>query len=188
MQIYFAFLLLLYIVNPAVADAELYKYTDKNGILSFTDDFNKIPEDQRSHVEKTQPPPPDSPSVTPSSHSGVLEWLDRPLSKYIIAFIALAIFMLFVQSQTEGFVLKMVLKILFVGFLGAAIYASLVASGVATNQKSISSSESLFDTVKSAMPDPRTVGKVKKEIEQIEAQQERENEKVQSLLDAGENH
>jgi len=36
---------------PGVSSAELYKYYDKNGNLSFTDDASMVPEDQRKTAE-----------------------------------------------------------------------------------------------------------------------------------------
>jgi hypothetical protein len=48
-----------------------------------------------------------------------------PLAKEAVAFVAISVLMLFVQGRTESFLLRMAIKLLFVGFLGAAIYATL---------------------------------------------------------------
>jgi len=36
------------------ADAQIYKYTDPNGVLRYTDDLTQVPEAQRPSVEKYQ--------------------------------------------------------------------------------------------------------------------------------------
>jgi hypothetical protein len=45
------FLCLIIIFFSTIASAEFYKYVDENGNTHFTDDFNKVPEDQRAGLK-----------------------------------------------------------------------------------------------------------------------------------------
>jgi hypothetical protein len=45
-----------------------------------------------------------------------------PITTVAVAFAALSLLMLYVQHRTESFLLRLAVKLLFVGFLGAAIY------------------------------------------------------------------
>jgi len=45
------FIPLVFMVFASAASAEFYKYYDKKGNVHFTDDYNKVPEDQRNNVE-----------------------------------------------------------------------------------------------------------------------------------------
>ena len=42
---------LVFLVSASAASAEFYKYYDEKGNVHFTDDFNKVPADQREKVE-----------------------------------------------------------------------------------------------------------------------------------------
>jgi hypothetical protein len=42
---------LVFLVTASAASAEFYKYYDEKGNVHFTDDFNKVPADQRQKVE-----------------------------------------------------------------------------------------------------------------------------------------
>ena len=42
---------LVFLVQAGAASAEFYKYYDEKGNVHFTDDFNKVPEDQREKVK-----------------------------------------------------------------------------------------------------------------------------------------
>jgi hypothetical protein len=180
--LFILFFILLLMVPPGIATAEIYKYTDDSGAVAFTDDFSKIPEAQRPNVEIKKPVAPASSSMpTPPPRNALLEWIAQPLSKYIIGFIALALFMLFIQSRAEGFFLRMAVKALFIGFLGAAIYTTMVSRGVVKPQDL--SVPALTETVKSALPDPGAITKVKKQLEQVKERQEQDEARLQSLDD-----
>ncbi len=45
------FICLIIISFSATVSAEFYKYIDENGNICFTDDFNKVPQDQRSNIK-----------------------------------------------------------------------------------------------------------------------------------------
>ena len=81
--------LLAFCVVPGVSCAELYQWTDKDGVLHITDDLGKVPEDKRWKVKKfeTTPAVKEAPEsavpaevVVPEEHKGdlygdeTLEW------------------------------------------------------------------------------------------------------------------
>ena len=45
---------LLMLCSAAVADAEIYKWTDDKGVVSYTDDFTKIPPKYRRKAQKVE--------------------------------------------------------------------------------------------------------------------------------------
>lgn len=185
MKLSFSFFLLLTIhlsINPEIASAQVYKYTDESGAVAFTDDFSKIPEAQRPDAEKKEPVSiPSSFPAPPPPKNAFLEWLTQPLSKYIIGFTALSVFMLFIQSRTEGLLLRIAVKLLFIGFLGAAIYNIMISRGLAKSRDL--SVPALTETVKSALPDPGAITKVKSQLEQVKQRQEQDEARIQSLGD-----
>lgn len=183
MRIFFTLLMLILTIDPAVTTAEVYKYTDENGVVSFTDDFDKIPEARRPGVEKSEAPVP-APSFEPPiapPRNGFFEWFGRPLSKYIVGFTALAVFTLFVQSRSEGLLLRLALKVLFIGFLGAAVYSILVARGLPLSGPSLSSLPSLVETAESNLPKENSITKVKNQLDRIEQRQKEEEALIESL-------
>ncbi|MDM8540677.1 retroviral-like aspartic protease family protein [Desulfococcaceae bacterium HSG9] len=46
------FVLLFFLINPAISRAEFYKYVDENGAVHFVDDINKIPVQYRYDLDK----------------------------------------------------------------------------------------------------------------------------------------
>ena len=54
------FICLIIIFFSTTVSAEFYKYVDENGNTHFTDDFNKVPEDQRVGLKGYEEPESDS--------------------------------------------------------------------------------------------------------------------------------
>jgi hypothetical protein len=46
----FVLLIVFWVLFPAATNAEIYRYTDQNGVLRFTDNIANIPESQRKDV------------------------------------------------------------------------------------------------------------------------------------------
>ena len=47
-------MLLILLVLPMLASAEIYKYRDQNGVLRFTDNLTEVPVDQRENIDQYQ--------------------------------------------------------------------------------------------------------------------------------------
>ena len=47
-------MLLILLVFPALASAEIYKYRDQNGMLRFTDNLAEVPVEQRENMDQYQ--------------------------------------------------------------------------------------------------------------------------------------
>ncbi len=46
----FVLLIIFWVLFPAATHAEIYRYTDQNGVLRFTDNIANVPESQRKDV------------------------------------------------------------------------------------------------------------------------------------------
>ena len=69
-------MLLVLLVLPMLASAEIYKYRDQNGVLRFTDNLTEVPVDQRENIDqyqeiKTQPDVAQQPSDNASGQAAV---------------------------------------------------------------------------------------------------------------------
>ena len=179
-MIYLLFLLFS-LMNPGPASADVYKYINEQGIVSFTDDLAKVPEAQRLNVEKAQSALSSfssAPISFASDESRFGRWISHPLSKYIAAFAALAILMLYVQSRTKNLLLRLAVKLLFVGFLGAAIYSVIVSQSLPTPSGT---------SIESFIPNTAAIQKVQKQVKEIEENQRKEEALIHSLLPSEEN-
>ncbi|HXI10193.1 MAG TPA: DUF4124 domain-containing protein [Thermodesulfobacteriota bacterium] len=87
--------LLVFLLTASAAYAELYEWTDKEGVVHITDDMGKVPEDIRPYVKKHKVSPtvegeeaPSAPSVTaPSSANHAPEMYgDHPLEWWLNTF------------------------------------------------------------------------------------------------------
>jgi hypothetical protein len=56
MHLRYTLLALICLWLPCQASAEFYRYTDKNGVVHFTDDLAQVPEDQRPDVRRYSEP------------------------------------------------------------------------------------------------------------------------------------
>ncbi len=179
---------LLSLLGPTIGNAEIFKYIDQHGAVAFTDNIEKVPEAQRPQIQMIEPASP--PVIPPPIHFQREHdrWIDHPLSKYILAFIGLAIFMLYVHWKTKSFLLRLAVKLLFVGLLGAAIYSVLLTQkGFAPplpvpkmlNQKLVP--QNLMPMV----PNLASIEKAKKAVDQVEAAQKREEAVIESLMPSG---
>ncbi|MBI3805683.1 MAG: DUF4124 domain-containing protein [Nitrospirae bacterium] len=171
-------LLTLFLPTPGRAD--VFRYIDKNGAVAFTDNIENVPQEQRPAVQKIEPTPsPSAPTPTPAlSHPRPTydRWIDNPLSKYMMVFIALSIVMLFVQHKTESFLLKMVMKLLFVGFLGAAIYSVVVM------QDNPLSPAALQNAAAPYLPTPAPINEAKKAVGKVEAAQKQQEAEIEKMM------
>jgi hypothetical protein len=173
MRLYLNFwvFLSLFLTTAAVSNAEVFKYTDEHGAISFTDDLGKVPEAQRPQA--TEP-------VSPSGSLGRLftdaapqKWIDHPLSKYIIIFIVLAIVTLVVQMRTKSLLLRLTLKLFFIICIGAAVYSVLVL------QKHVPSFQKATE---SYLPNVSEIEKTKKAIQEMEESQKKQEALINSIL------
>ena len=57
------FICLIIIFFSTTVSADFYKYVDENGNTCFTDDFNKVPEDQRAGLKEYEESESDSDTV-----------------------------------------------------------------------------------------------------------------------------
>ncbi len=51
-------IVVMFAMITTTAEADFYKYIDKNGNIVFTDDLSTVPKDQRKTAEKYDAPPP----------------------------------------------------------------------------------------------------------------------------------
>ena len=174
-------LMILFLVHPALGLAEVYKYVDPNGAISFTDNIEKVPEAQRPQAQKIESAPlPAVPQPIPSSPQ-YDRWINHPLSKYMLAFIALSIVMLYVQHKTDSFLLKLVTKLLFVGCLGAAIYSVLVAQDKPITPAALQKAAEPY------LPTPAPMMKAREAVNKMEEAQKKQEAEIDALMRSAEN-
>ena len=125
-------LIIVWLIPPDLAGAESYRYVDKDGVVSFTDDLGKVPESERPRVQTIEPHSPSGlgretmPDPVPGPGR---KWVGRRLLGPFIMLVALSILMFFVQSRTDSVLLRLAVKLLFIGFLGALVYSALIQAG-----------------------------------------------------------
>lgn len=161
---------------PILGQAEVFKYTDKNGAISFTDNIENVPEDQRPNMETVPTDPLPKIEIPISSEMKSDRWIDHPLSKYVILFIILSIGMLYIQYKTESFLLRLATKFLFVAFLGAAIYSVLVAQ-----EKPITPA-AFQKAAESFVPTPRPITQAKEAVKKVEETRKQQEAAIESLM------
>lgn len=175
------FLMIVFILQPTFGRAEVLKYIDENGAVAFTDNIENVPEALRSQIEKIEPeiPPALSEPVLPAQEFARQEyerWIDHPLAKYAFGFILLSIAMFYVQRRTKSFLLGLVMKLLFVGFLGAAIYSVLSAQDKAITPAALQKAAEPF------LPTSLPMTQAKEAVKKMEEAQKKQAAAMESLM------
>ena len=165
MRITAFFLILLFC--SIQARAAVYKYTDENGILFFTDKPENIPESQRHTAERIE-----------TAKKPINRWINHPASKAIII-IFLLIVMLFLARRFFGYLFPQILiKLLVVLLLGTIIYSIVLAWK--TGPTSVS-----FDAdVEPYLPSPTPINRAKEAVKKLEESQKKQEELIDKLQDS----
>jgi|GEM_PF-6770059 len=176
MRTNFMLLITVLLLYPALSSAQVYKYTDKNGAVAFTDNIENVPEPQRPQIQKIES---SSSPVIPqlvSSRTHYDRWIDHPLAKYVLAFIILSAVMLYAQHKTESFLLKLAMKLLFVGCLGAAIYSVLVMQDQPITPAALQKAAEPY------LPTPEPINRARDAVNKIQESQKKEEAAIEALL------
>lgn len=168
----------LSLLFPAVGFTEVFKYIDGNGAIAFTDNIENVPEDQRPKMEAISPAPLQTVEMPTFSKTKPDRWIDHPLSKYVVGFVALSIAMLYVQRKTDSFLLRLAMKLLFVGFLCAAIYSVLAA------REKPATPAAFQKAAESFLPTPLPINQAKEAVGKMEEAQKKQAAAVESLMRA----
>ncbi len=130
------FWFLLLFIGPATSHAYIYKYTDENGVVSFTNKPDNVPQTRQHTVviidESTLPPLviiPEAASVKPHrAKNSFRHWIEQPVSKSAIALGLVVVLMVFIiRIGGGGIFIRVAAKLLFIGFIGASIYSIYTA-------------------------------------------------------------
>lgn len=176
-------LLLLFLLSLTFAPlgrAEVIRYTDENGAIAFTDNIENVPEGQRAKIERVEPAAPQQiPSFSPRPKPMYDRWIDNPLSKYMIAFIALSILMLYIQSRSQNILVRLAMKLLFVVCLGAAIYSVILSQ-----QPGLSTAvdKGVEPSLTTLIPDLAQINKAKEAVQKMESAQKRQEDTINELM------
>lgn len=173
--------LMLLLVYPALVGAETYKYTDKNGVVSFTDNLGNVPESQRPTVEKVEVENPSRSTTSSVKDEGRLKkWISHPLSKIIFVLILLIILTSFALHFLGGFFLRLIIKLLIIALLGTMIYSLYI-----TKKWSLPTIEK---TIEPYIPGPAPINRAKENVKKFEESQKKKEETLDSLKDSGGNY
>ena len=114
-------MLLLY---SAIANAEVSRHADESGTIVITD---------QAHPPSQTPGQTDSSFLASEAYDRFIStirqfqhWIKQPYSSYILLFAGLSILILYVQSLIVGFLIRFILKLVFVGLLSVALYTFVV--------------------------------------------------------------
>lgn len=172
----YLFLLILFLHLPA-AHADIYEYTDPEGVLSFTDNLEKVPPAQRPRPDKVEPPPPllrpvEAPLVNRAPTGNRID----PLIRYVLPFLFISFLILFAQSRSKGFLIRLTVRLLVIGFLGGAIYTYTTWN---SNQKTASLAS--LEKVEASFPNLKKIRSAKKEVRAFEEKQDQQRLLIESL-------
>ncbi len=165
MRITVLFLILLFC--SIQARAEVYKYTDENGILFFTDKPENIPAGQRHTAERIK-----------TDKKPINRWINLPASKVVII-IFLLIVIVCLARRFFGYLFPQILiKLLVVLLLGTIIYSIfLVWNGGPT-------SVSFDAAVEPYLPSPAPINKANEAVKKLEESQKRQEDLIDKLQDS----
>jgi hypothetical protein len=126
----------LFIIGHSMAYAYIYKYTDKNGVVSFTNKRAYVPQ-ARAHTvevidERTLPPLvtiPEAAAVEPhKAKSPFRYWINQPLSKTsVVLGVLVALIFFIIRIGGGGIFLRLTAKLFFIAFIGASVYSIYTA-------------------------------------------------------------
>lgn len=167
---------LFFLLSPVDGHAEVFKYTDENGAISFTDNIENVPEDQRPNLQAAAPPPLQKVEMPTFPERASDRWIDHPLSKYIIVFIILSIGMLYIQYKSENFLLRLAAKFLFVAFLGAVIYSVLFTKDNPLHPAAVQKAAEPF------VPTPLPMTQAQEAVKKMEEAQKKQEAAIESLM------
>jgi hypothetical protein len=124
-------LFLLLAANPVAA--EIYRYIDESGVLSFTDDLSKVPPDQRPKVEVVEPGTGPRPDFL-SGPSAFEQLRDHPAVKPVAAGVIGLMLLLIARTFLGGAVLRYLASVVLVSAAGAALYWLSLSSGCGSKE------------------------------------------------------
>lgn len=158
--------LLVFLFYFIPASAEVYKYTDQNGILFFTDNPDDIPEGQRHTIEKVK------------TDAGLFNrWISLPTAKIALILLLLTVIAFIAHSFFGVLLPRMFMMLLVILLLGTMIYSIYVIG------KEGSASWSFDKAAEPYLPSPAPINKAKEVEKKLEEGQKKQEELINSLQD-----
>jgi len=129
------FLFMIFLLAPAPASAELYQYTDREGVVSYTDRIEAIPESSRAAAkmidESALPPlqtlPRETGSPEPRDADGPTPGKRRPVRGLIALGILAGLSWLAVRAGGGNILMKIAGRMMITAALGAGVYLIFTA-------------------------------------------------------------
>ncbi len=201
--IMFPLILILFFLflNPSEADAKVYKYKDKKGVVTFTNNIESVPESLRNQVEiiegandpgkpgdgereKKGPAAPTGSSGKeggPSAASAGVSpsiWgspFGRNSLMIIIVILLLWCLKLWVKNMILKFIARIAIKVAFFGLLYVVVYYLFVSP----DENPIAST--VKKTVKEAATSAREISPLRKATENVEKFNKTQKERQEAL-------
>lgn len=175
----------LFLLHPSLAPAEVYRYIDQEGVISFTNDPELVPDAFRDTVEVIQDE--DLPKLGTRSIENIpsasktTSFLDRSTTPYLVGFFLITLFMVLVlKLGGANTMIKTVFTFLFISLIGATIY-SLIFTQSRTS-KITTGAKSMVKELKKASP----IHRAKESVQNMNNQQEKQQDMI-NLLHSSEN-